>query len=149
MKHKSLYAKFLLVLTLSRYTVTDAADFGGRFDDSGVKNGEERLIVLNKVALSIINEQRGQHPKWVFSYKDSALHRMNGSAWRKARVRAADKWEEINGMPAHPGFRSFEPPISSTLLEGGCVQLMSPKKIGRRYLVTLTETSPRITRGLS
>lgn len=83
------------------------ADFGGRFDDSGVKNGEERLVVLNKVALSIINGQRGQHPEWVFPYKGSALHRMNDSAWRKARVRAADKWEEINGMPAHPGFRSF------------------------------------------
>ena len=35
------------------------------------------------------------------------MHRMNDSAWRKARKRAAAKWEEIHGSPAHPGFASF------------------------------------------
>lgn len=32
---------------------------------------------------------------------------MNDSAWKKARVRAADKWEQIHKTSAHPGFRSI------------------------------------------
>lgn len=83
------------------------ADFGGRYEDSGVKNGDERLVVLNSTAKAIINKQRGIHPEWVFPYNDTAMHRMNGTAWRKARIRAADKWEELKGMPAHPGFRQI------------------------------------------
>ena len=30
------------------------ADFGGRHENAGVKNGDERLIVLNSVAKSVI-----------------------------------------------------------------------------------------------
>ena len=80
------------------------ADFGGRFEDSGVKNGEERLVILNRVAKSIIDGQRGHHPEWVFPYEDDALRRMNDTAWRSARRRAAAKWEKTHGAPAHPGF---------------------------------------------
>ncbi|MBV2181729.1 MAG: tyrosine-type recombinase/integrase [Castellaniella sp.] len=80
------------------------ADFGGRFEDSGVKNGEERLVILNRVAKSIIDGQRGQHAEWVFPYEDGALNRMNDTAWRNARRRAAAKWEKVHGAPAHPGF---------------------------------------------
>lgn len=85
------------------------AQFGGRQEGSGVKNGEERLIVLNRVAKSVIDRQRGLHPEYVFPYGKPAgpMHRMNDSAWRKARKRAAAKWEEIHGSPAHPGFASF------------------------------------------
>ncbi|MEH6508450.1 tyrosine-type recombinase/integrase [Halopseudomonas aestusnigri] len=85
------------------------AQFGGRQEGSGVKNGEERLIVLNRVAKSVIDRQRGLHPEYVFPYGKPAgpMHRMNDSAWRKARKRAAAKWEEIHGSPAHPGFTSF------------------------------------------
>lgn len=81
------------------------ADFGGRFDDSGVKNRQERLVVLNRVARAVIEGQRGQHAEWVFPYGDGALHRMNDTAWRKARKRAAEKWAQIHGRPAHDGFR--------------------------------------------
>jgi len=35
------------------------AEFGGRHENSGVKNREERLVVLNNVAKSIIDGQRG------------------------------------------------------------------------------------------
>ncbi|MGZ9893079.1 tyrosine-type recombinase/integrase [Bordetella bronchiseptica] len=80
------------------------AEFGGRFEDSGVKNREERLVVLNDVARSIIRKQRGLHPTWVFPYKERALHRMNDTAWRNARERAAAAWEKAHGGPAHPGF---------------------------------------------
>ena len=53
-----------------------------------VKNREERLVVLNRIARSVIDEQRGQHSKFVFTYKGCAIQRMNGNAWRKARKRA-------------------------------------------------------------
>jgi integrase len=65
------------------------ADFGGRHERSGVKNGDERLVVLNGVAKSVIDKQRGQSKEWVFPYNGNAIHRMNDSAWKSARVRAA------------------------------------------------------------
>lgn len=70
------------------------AVFGGGFEDSGVKNGEERLVVLNDVARSIVRKQRGLDPEWAFPYEGRALHRMNDTAWRSARLRAADVPEE-------------------------------------------------------
>lgn len=62
------------------------ADFGGRHERSGVKNGDERLVVLNSVAKSIIDKQRGLSKEWVFPYNGNAMHRMNDSAWKKAQV---------------------------------------------------------------
>lgn len=89
------------------------AGFGGRHEKSGVKNGDERLVVLNDVARKVIDGQRGMHPVLVFPYGKpdefgpTAVHRMNDSAWKKARVRAAEKWEKAHGTPAHPGYRSL------------------------------------------
>ncbi len=83
------------------------SDFGGRNERSGVKNGDERLVVLNSVAKSVIDKQRGLSKEWVFPYKGSAMHRMNDSAWKKARVRAAKLWQEENLRPAHPGYASI------------------------------------------
>ncbi|TWC17109.1 site-specific recombinase XerD [Pseudomonas sp. SJZ085] len=83
------------------------SDFGGRNERSGVKNGDERLVVLNSVAKSIIDKQRGQSKEWVFPYNGTAMHRMNDSAWKKARVRAAKLWQEENLRPAHPGYASI------------------------------------------
>jgi len=83
------------------------ADFGGRHARSGVKNGDERLVVLNSVAKSIIERQRGISKEWVFPYNGTAMHRMNDSAWKKARVRAAKLWQEENLRPAHPGYASI------------------------------------------
>lgn len=83
------------------------ADFGGRHARSGVKNGDERLVVLNSVARSIIEKQRGVNKDWVFPYNGTAMHRMNDSAWKKARIRAAKLWQEKNLRPAHPGYLSI------------------------------------------
>ncbi|WP_431147488.1 tyrosine-type recombinase/integrase [Pseudomonas alvandae] len=83
------------------------SDFGGRNERSGVKNGDERLVVLNNVAKSIIDKQRGLSKEWVFPYNGTAMHRMNDSAWKKARVRAAKLWQEGNLRPAHPGYASI------------------------------------------
>ena len=84
------------------------AGFGGRSEKAGVKNGDERLVILNNVAMSIIDGQRGLHKDLVFPYGQpdqfgpTAMHRTNDSAWKKARVRAADKWEKVHQAPAHP-----------------------------------------------
>ncbi|MGV2836499.1 tyrosine-type recombinase/integrase [Pseudomonas shirazensis] len=83
------------------------AEFGGRHENSGVKNRDERLVVLNGVAKSIIDKQRGISREWVFPYSGTAMHRMNDSAWKKARVRAAKLWQEQHLRPAHPGFASI------------------------------------------
>jgi integrase len=83
------------------------ANFGGRHEAAGVKNGDERLVILNSVAASVIERQRGISKEWVFPYNGTPLHRMNDSAWKKARVRAANLWQEKNLRPAHPGFLSI------------------------------------------
>ena len=55
---------------------------------AAVKNGEDRLVVLNNTALSVINEARGQHPEYVFTYAGKPTSRILNSAWKKARKRA-------------------------------------------------------------
>jgi integrase len=66
-------------------------DFGGRTENSGVKNGEDRLVVLNDVARSVVESCRGVHPEHVFTYKGKPIGRINNSAWEKARIRLAMK----------------------------------------------------------
>lgn len=50
-----------------------------------VKNGQDRLVVLNRVAKAVIERQRGKHPKFVFVYRGRALERMLNSGWQRAR----------------------------------------------------------------
>jgi len=53
-----------------------------------VKNREDRLVVLNRVAKSVIEEVRGQQPEYVFTYRGKPLKKMRASAWRRARKTA-------------------------------------------------------------
>jgi integrase len=53
-----------------------------------VKNREKRLVVLNRVALSVIEQVRGNHPEYVFTFRAKPIARMLNSAWKKARLRA-------------------------------------------------------------
>lgn len=53
-----------------------------------VKNKQDRLIVLNDVARSVIASVCGNHPQRVFTYKGEPVTRMYDSAWKKARQRA-------------------------------------------------------------
>ena len=62
------------------------------------------MVVLNDVAKSVIEAQRGVHPKWVFPYKGHPIGKMNDSAWKRARRQAAQWWQKDKGEPAHPGF---------------------------------------------
>ena len=54
-----------------------------------VKNGEDRLVVLNTVARAVVNRQRGDHDEFVFTYRrkheNKPVERINTKAWRRAR----------------------------------------------------------------
>jgi integrase len=53
-----------------------------------VKNGEERLVVLNRVARSVIERRRSHHPIHVFTYEGRRIRRMLTSGWIRARKRS-------------------------------------------------------------
>lgn len=53
-----------------------------------VKNGEERLVVCNDTARSVVNSERGKHPTHVFSFKGRPLARILSTGWRNARAKA-------------------------------------------------------------
>lgn len=53
-----------------------------------VKNRKDRLVVLNDFAKSVIEQVRGKHSKYVFTYKGKLLLKMHGSAWKRARKKA-------------------------------------------------------------
>ena len=53
-----------------------------------VKNGDDRLVVLNRIARSIIEARRGKHPTHVFTYESKAVLRMLNTAWKRARTAA-------------------------------------------------------------
>jgi integrase len=70
-----------------------------------VKNGEDRLVALNGVARSVIEGVRSEHLEFVFTYRGRPVTKINNSAWKCARERAADKLEEVTKEPAPWGFR--------------------------------------------
>ncbi len=53
-----------------------------------VKNREDRPVVLNSIAGSVVEEVRGIHEEYVFTYKGKPLQRIYNRAWRQARERA-------------------------------------------------------------
>lgn len=53
-----------------------------------VKNGDERLVVLNRIARSVIESQRGRHATCVFTFDGKPIGSMLNSAWKKAHNRA-------------------------------------------------------------
>lgn len=88
-----------------------------------VKNGEDRLIVMNQVAQSVIEARRGINAEFVFTYRGiiprngrrthkpltergsgEPLGCMNNGAWQAARQRAAARYAEKFGRPAPWGF---------------------------------------------
>jgi integrase len=76
-----------------------------------IKNGEERLVVLNRVAKSIVESVRGMHSTHVFVREREGaprpLAKIYNTAWKSARERAADAWAKEHGEPAPAGFRKI------------------------------------------
>jgi integrase len=52
-----------------------------------VKNRMARVVVLNSEARAVIEQLRGRHPEYVFTYKGNRVQTMNNTAWQKARKR--------------------------------------------------------------
>jgi len=81
--------------------------------DEIVKNGEDRLVVLNHVAMSVIDECRGDHPEFVFTWKRGPkskrlpIKSMNNSAWQSGREAAAKSYKEVFGYNAPTGFANI------------------------------------------
>lgn len=135
-------------------------NFGGRRPNSGVKNRYDRLVVLNGVARSVIEGQRGLHPVWVFPHEGGPLPRMTQRAWRLARSRAAEKWQELKREPAPLGYANVRVhDLKHTFghrLEaagttfGDCQVLLGhrPRTVTQRYMVAeivrLIEAAERV-----
>ena len=54
---------------------------------SRVKNGDERLIVLNRIARTVLESRRGTHQEYVFTFNGGRITRMLTSGWIRARAR--------------------------------------------------------------
>ncbi len=55
-------------------------------------------VPLNDEAISILQQQHGLNPEWVFTYKGEPVIRANNHAWRKALVRAGIenfRWHDL------------------------------------------------------
>jgi integrase len=53
--------------------------------DRFVKNGDDRLVILNRIASRVIDAQRGQHLEFVFSFRGKPILKMLNSGWKSAR----------------------------------------------------------------
>jgi integrase len=51
-----------------------------------VKNGTDRLIVLNDAAKAVIETVRDMHTDYVFSYRGKPTTKINNTAWKRARA---------------------------------------------------------------
>ena len=56
--------------------------------DDVAKNGQERIVVLNRIARRVVEGERGKHPRFVFTYHGDRLSRVRNHAWKRARDRA-------------------------------------------------------------
>jgi len=74
-----------------------------------VKGKRPRVVVLNDYAQAILEELRGQHPRYVFTSQRGHTRRrvkhVIASSWRSARVRAAQKYRDRFGVDPPEGFR--------------------------------------------
>jgi len=52
------------------------------------KTKRPHVVILNDVAWSIIESQRGKHPIWVFPYRGRRIGTMNNNGWQEARREA-------------------------------------------------------------
>jgi len=107
------------------------AHFGGRRRNSGVKNREDRLVVLNETAKAVIEACRGEHAQFVFSYRGKPVKFINNSAWQKARKEAALPQVRVHDLKHTFG--------------RGCARPACRSRRGRCCWVTNPVTSPRTT----
>jgi integrase len=74
------------------------------------KNGRPRLAILNDVAQSIVEGQRGEHDQYVFTFLDfrgerTRIGTLRNSGWIAARRRASARYREELGKEPPKGFQ--------------------------------------------
>lgn len=62
------------------------------------KTHEDKPVVLNQVAMSILESVRGEHADYVFTYKKHSISRINNKAWQNARIRAGLKHVRVHDL---------------------------------------------------
>lgn len=63
-----------------------------------VKNREDRLVVLNQAARSVIQQARGRHPEFVFTYKGKPVSSINNSSWKRVREKVGLKQVRVHDL---------------------------------------------------
>jgi hypothetical protein len=109
------------------------------------KNKEDRLIVLNRTAGSVVDAQRGRDRTWVFPYEGRRLSRMYNKAWRQARREASEVYEkEIGGVCQKVSSASVY--MTSNTRLAADFDLWCPLRLAGSSWDTRMGTSRRITR---
>ncbi len=67
-------------------------------DEFQTKNGQERVVVLNSIARRIVDEQRGKHPEFVFTYRGRPTKSIHNWGWKLARERAALRQVRVHDL---------------------------------------------------
>lgn len=57
---------------------------------------DDKIVVLNDIAKSVVDSRRGIHADYVFTYRDRKVKRMNNNGWRSA-------WRKA-GLPINDGY---------------------------------------------
>jgi integrase len=68
---------------------------------ANVKDRQERVVILNRMAKAVVNDMRGMHPVYVFTYRGRHVKKMYGTAWRNARERTGLPQVRIHDLK-HP-----------------------------------------------
>lgn len=72
-----------------------------------VKNGLDRLVVLNRTARSVIESCRGKHPEFVFTRAGQPVTKIYNSGWTAVRRRAANRYAQELERTCPAGFRAL------------------------------------------
>ena len=71
------------------------------------KNGQDRVVVLNEVALRVVEQCRRNHPVFVFTYEGQPVKKINSSAFQSAKRRASLKLPDIAKSHVHSWRHTF------------------------------------------
>ena len=75
--------------------------------ESEAKNKEDILVVLNSVAASVVEGQRGLHLVWVFPHRGKRITKIYNSAWKHSRDKAAAKFKDTFEIECPDGFANI------------------------------------------
>jgi len=64
-------------------------------------------VVLNRIAKSVIDDCRGEHPEFVFTQRGKPITRIYNSGWKAARRRASKRYASEFGRSCPKGFQSI------------------------------------------